>query len=80
MCFICEVLKNRRDATIKVNNPWTPGRWGHHFNSSDAGDGITQLCGVNTKSVDALAPKVARASAGMVLIVLDRQNALLFQS
>ena len=41
---------------------------------------ITQLCGVNTKSVDALAPKVARASAGMVLIVLDRQHALLFQS
>ena len=28
---------------------------------------------------DALAPKVTRASAGMVLAVLDRQHVLLFQ-
>ena len=55
-----------------------PGRCG--YNSSDAGDGIFQLCGVITKSDDALAPKVARTSAGMVLIVSDRQHALLLQS
>ena len=29
---------------------------------------------------DALAPKVARASAGMVLAVYNRQHVLLFQS
>ena len=41
-----------------------------HVNSSDAGDGIFRfgvcVC-VNTMSVDALAPKVASASSGMVL-------------
>ena len=58
----------------------TPGICGRNFNSSDAGDGILQLCEVNTKPAGALAPKVARASAGMVLILLDRQHALLFQS
>ena len=36
---------------------------------SDAGDAIFWLCGVNTIPADALAPKVARASAGMVLAV-----------
>ena len=30
--------------------------------------------GVNTMPADALAPKVARASAGMVLLVYDRQH------
>ena len=30
-------------------------------------------------AADALAPKVARASVGMVLAVLDRQYVLLFQ-
>ena len=39
------------------------------INSSDAGDRIFQLYGVNTMPADALAPKVARASAGMVLDV-----------
>ena len=33
--------------------------------------------GVKTMPVDALAPKVARAPAGMVLAVEDRQYALL---
>ena len=66
MCFICEVLKNSRNAAIKVNNPLTPGRCGRNFNSSDVGGGIFQLCGVDTKPADALAPKVAKASAGMV--------------
>ena len=37
--------------------------------SSGAGDGILQLLGVNTVPADALAPKVASASAGMVLDV-----------
>ena len=36
--------------------------------------------GVNTKSADALAPKVVKASGGMVLAVRDRQHILLFQS
>ena len=35
--------------------------------------------GVNTMPADALAPKVARASADMVLVLLDRQHVLLFQ-
>ena len=56
MCFICEVLKNSRNAAIKVNNPLIPGRCDRDFNSSDAGDGIFQLCGVNTKPADAMAP------------------------
>ena len=34
--------------------------------------------GVNTMSADALAPKVASASADMVLAVWDRQHVLLF--
>ena len=38
-------------------------------NFSDAGDGIFWLLGFNTMPGDALAPKVARASAGMVLAV-----------
>ena len=74
MCFKSEVLKNSRSA------PLTPGRCGCDLISSDAGDGIFQLCGVNNKPADALAPKVARPSAGMVLTVLDRQHLLLFQS
>ena len=32
--------------------------------------------GVNVKSADALAPKVANASAGMVFAEQDRQNVL----
>ena len=36
--------------------------------------------GVNNMPADALAPKVARASAGMVMAVLDRQHLLLFHS
>ena len=60
-CFICDVLKNSRNAAMKVNNPLTPGRCGSNFNSSDAGDEIFQLCGVNTKPADALASNVARA-------------------
>ena len=36
--------------------------------------------GVNTMSTDALAFRVARASAGMVLAVQDRQHVWLFQS
>ena len=38
-------------------------------NSSDARDGIYQLCWVNIMPADALAPKVASASTGMVLAV-----------
>ena len=49
-------------------------------NSSDAGKGIFQLCRVNTMPINALAPKVTIASAGMVLTVLHRQHVLLFQS
>ena len=37
--------------------------------SSDAGDGIFRISGVNTMLADALDPKVARASKGMVLAV-----------
>ena len=36
--------------------------------------------GVNTMPADVLAPKVARASAGTVLTVLDRKHVLLVQS
>ena len=36
--------------------------------------------GVNTTPADALASKVARASAGMVLALKDRQHILLLQS
>ena len=36
--------------------------------------------GVNTMPADAVAPKVARASADIVLTVQDRQYVLLFQS
>ena len=36
--------------------------------------------GVNTMPADALAPKLARASAAMVLAVYDRQHILLFHS
>ena len=36
--------------------------------------------GSNTMPADALAPKVAKVSAGMVLAVQDRQHVLLFQS
>ena len=39
------------------------------INSSDAGDEIFWLSGVNTMPADALAPKVARASADIVLAV-----------
>ena len=36
--------------------------------------------GVNTMPIDVLAPKIARASAGIILAVKDRQHVLLFQS
>ena len=39
------------------------------LNSSDAGDEIFWILGVNTMPADALAPKLASASAGMVLTV-----------
>ena len=39
------------------------------YNYSDAGYGIFRLWVINTMPADALAPKVARASAGMVLPV-----------
>ena len=51
-----------------------------HINSSDAGDGIFRFWGVSTMPADALAPKVASASAGMLLAVYDRQHVCLFQS
>ena len=38
------------------------------------------VLGVNTMPADALAPKVARASAAMVLAVYDRQHALLLSN
>ena len=53
--------------------------WTLYINSSDAGNRIFQLWDVNTTSADALAPKVAYASVGMVLAVQDRQHILLFQ-
>ena len=34
--------------------------------SSDAGDGIIRLWGINTMPADTLVPKVAKASTGMV--------------
>ena len=40
-----------------------------YFNCSDAGDEIFWLWGLITNPADALAPKVARASAGMALNV-----------
>ena len=49
-----------------------------NLNSSDTGDRIPAL-GVNIMPTDALAPKVTRASAGMVLVVLVRQHLWLFQ-
>ena len=39
---------------------------------------IFRLCGVNNMPAHALAEKVARASAGMVLVVLYKQHILLF--
>ena len=39
------------------------------INFFDAGDGIFPLCGVNTMPADELAPKVASASADMILTV-----------
>ena len=38
-----------------------------YLNSSDAGNGILRLYGVNTMHADGLSAKVASASAGMVL-------------
>ena len=51
------------------------------INSSDAGDGIFRLWGVITMPADAMAPKVTKASTGVVLAatVYDRQYVLLFQ-
>ena len=45
------------------------GGGGASFNSSNARDGLIQLLEVNTMPADALAPRVARSSAGMVLAV-----------
>ena len=60
-----------------------PHTWCHLnnyiFNSSDVVDGFSGF-GFNTMPADALAPKVARASVGTVLVVSDRQHVLLFQS
>ena len=53
----------------------------HGINCSNAEDGIFELAfGVNAMPADALAHKVARASAGVVLVEYDRQDELLFQS
>ena len=41
---------------------------------------MIKALGFNTMHADALAPKVASASADMVLAVLDRWHLLLFQS
>ena len=49
----------------------------HAINSSDVGRQDIPAFGVITMPADALAPKVSRASAGMVL---DREHALLFQT
>ena len=50
------------------------------INAFDSGDGIVWISGINTMFADALGPKVASASAGMVLAVQGRQHVLLFQS
>ena len=47
------------------------------INSSDAGDGICWLEGINTMAADALAPKVATPSAAVVMAVQNRQHVLL---
>ena len=44
---------------------------------SDAGDGIFRLLSVNAMLADAPDPKVASASAGIVLAVYNRQYVLL---
>ena len=44
------------------------------INSSNAGDRIFRLWRVKIMPADALAPKVARASVGMVLSEYDRQH------
>ena len=36
--------------------------------------------GVNNMAANALAPKIARASAGLVLAMQNRQHVLLFQN
>ena len=54
---------------IVVKMPVDLSNYVQLFTSSDAGDGIFWLLGVDTMPVDALASKVARASAGMVLTV-----------
>ena len=46
------------------------------IDSFDAVDGIFWLWEVNAMPADSLAPKVARASADMVLTVQDRQYRL----
>ena len=51
----------------EVLSCWTRWDTPADLNSSDAGDGIFWLLGVNTMPADTLAPKVTRASAGMVL-------------
>ena len=48
-------------------------------NFSNAGRWNISAFGDNTMPADALAPKVIKASAGMILAVQDRQYALLFQ-
>ena len=45
----------------------------------NAGDRVFCFLGVNTMPADALAPKGARSSAGMVLAAYDKQHVLLLQ-
>ena len=41
---------------------------------------LSMAFGVNTMSADTLAPKVTKASTGIILAVLGRQHVLLFHS
>ena len=59
--FICQV------SGVQCSDKFSPNE--HHI--AHPIDGIPWLCGVNTMPADALAPKVARASAGLVLAVQD---------
>ena len=50
-----------------------------YLNSSDAADAQMPALRVNTMPVDALATKVARTSAGIVLTVWDKKHLYLLQ-
>ena len=61
---LSEPIMVRLPTHICVTRP----QW---VNSSDAEDGTFRLWGVNTMPAGALAPKVARSSAGMIMRVYD---------